>query len=1449
MLQNLTGNMFTYAYYVDERAEERNTIRVYGLDEENNSVCVTIDDLPTLVVIELPTDRKFIWTRHAAEKQLGKFIKEKMGKQQPIDLIFALRKKLYSAQTRSDGSPNLFPILYCKFSSKKHMYRLKTILSQPIDVYKLPKKLRLKLHHHNADEILQLVSCRNMPTAGWVKYAGKSIKHPKTLASTEVLCKYKQIRGCDKNENVNPLIMSFDIEAYSHLPAKFPNANHPEDKVFMISCVFFRNNGKGFTREVLLTMGKPRDEDVGAECICFPTEGSLIEGFSQIIRHENPQVITGWNILGFDIEYLIKRSHYTGDFDGLALSGMHREFGPRKAKEVKWKSSAYRTQKFQFIDWEGRVIVDLLPFVKRDHKLNNYKLDTVSKHFLGGGGKEDLTPKELFECYEKGIKDKSKVNTEYARKRVGVAGKYCMVDSRLVAHLFRKTDAWTGLTEMATTCNVPMFDLIVRGQQKRVFSQVYKYCWDNNIIVESEGYKAQDNERYVGAHVFPPKPGLYKNVIPFDFASLYPTIIIAYNIDYSTLVTDPNIPDRLCNVIEWDDHQGCEHDKKVQRVKALTLLIDEKEKEMKKMRKHRDSLRIVDFIPGYKPKTKYSKSLRAASRIMRDREKRKINKQLEKMTRELKPYREERADEKKGIPKMQMCAHRKYRFLKEPKGVIPTVLQNLLDSRKETRTLKNKLEKTLDSLSEQEAEELRVRINVLEQRQKAKKVCANSMYGAMGVRDGYLPFMPGAMCTTAMGRRNNILAANTIVKKWGGKLIYGDSVTGDTPIMVKYPNCTVDIVTIETLAKSDYEPYDQFKAGQSNRRDKQQAKVDVQVWADGRWANVNRVIRHKTKKRIFRILTHTGFVDVTEDHSLLDASGRKLKPVDAKIGQELLHAFPVEFCSDCKDISAEEAFAMGLFFGDGSCGDYTCPSGRKRSWALNNSNLDYLNEAQQCLEKCEPTLGWKVLDTIKSSGVYKLVPQGNVKYIVEKYRALFYDKDKYKKVPMCILNAPVEVRREFVRGYRVADGTKTGSQRADCKGKIGCQGLYYLFCSLGENVSINTRESKPNIFRLNSTGGKFRKNPIAIKKIIDLGYNDENEFVYDIETTRGRFSGGVGSLILKNTDSEYIFFPDVKGKTHAETASLLWDHAEKVAADVTKLYPPPMKLEFEEAIYHKFFILSKKRYMYKKMLRDGVVSKKLGHKGVLLSRRDNSNVVRDLYNTLVSDICDDASFSEISGWLVEQVLEMFRRQVSTDKFVITKQIGGVGSLPLLTDNKGVGENWVRKLESGYGNESPEMLEKLKEGKVIIGDYSIPILSKDPVERARQMKLKSARDSVEYYTNSLPAHVSLSMKMRARGIRVDDGTRLEHLVTMAGGHTDKLFSKVEDIAYFKRHSQFLKIDFLYYLKHMTKPVDQVLNAAFRENPVAKNFMTALYKHWIKRQSLIQSLDSPTVLLFK
>jgi DNA polymerase elongation subunit (family B) len=1101
------GNMFVYSFHVDKKETECTAIRIYGLDNNNKSVCLRVNNFTPFVMIELPKlPGKMKWTKKLAEGTLATFLEENLRRNKPLRTRLVFRKKLYSSQTQSDGSDNKFPFLFCNFAVKRDVYALKKLLYSTIKLPRIHTRLRFKLHESNADEILQLACTTNITTCGWLKYSGKIPRTKVTLANREVCVPYNQLGSCEREDAVNPLILSFDIEAYSHSPGKFPDAEHPDDKVFMISCVFFRDTRESdadFSREVLLTLGNPRDEDVGAECIRFRTEGELLEGFANIIREMSPQIITGWNILGFDIEYMIKRSKITNDFDRLGLAGMHKTRGAGEAKEIKWKSSAYKNQEFQYLDWEGRVIVDLLPVVRRDHKLDNYKLDTVGKHFLGGVGKDDLSPKELFKCYEVGIHDRKNVDAKFARDRVGVAGKYCMVDSRLVAHLFRKTQAWVGLSEMAATCNVPMFELIVRGQQKRVFAQVYKYCSGNGIVVESEGYKAEEDERYVGAYVFEPVPGVYNNIVPFDFASLYPTTIIAYNIDYSTLVQDRHVPDSDCHVIEWEDHLGCCHDPKVQRLNDLNTLINSKESEMKKLRTKRDTLTVNSYLPGYIKGKKYTREQRKGASVLRDRDKAKINRTIKRLDLTIKPYREERSTVKKGIPKLHMCAIRKYRFLKEPKGVIPTILQNLLDARANTRKIIKTNKKVITDLDGGSKTDMEMVNAVLHQRQLAYKICSNSMYGAMGVREGYLPFMPGAMCTTAMGRRNNKLAAKTIVDKWKGTLVYGD------------------------------------------------------------------------------------------------------------------------------------------------------------------------------------------------------------------------------------------------------------------------------------------------------------------------------------------------------TDSEYLYFPHITGETQKEHAEKLWDYCLEVAEDVTKLYPPPMKLEFEEEIYRRFLILSKKRYMYKLMKRDGVVQDKVGNKGVLLSRRDNSNVVRDLYAGLVQRVFDNVPLREILDWVFHQALAVFRRQVPIDKFTITKAVGGVGNLPLLTGVKGINKDWIRSIETGAGNKSPEMLEKLAAGKVMVGDYTIPKLSKQPIERARQLKLKQADDDVGYYTNSLPAHVSLAMKMRSRGIRVDDGTRLEHLVTFANGHTDKLFSKVEDVAYFKRHSEYLKIDNLYYIKAMTTPVDQVLTACFG----VKHFMKKLYKHWIAREKLIASFVDTPVLIFE
>jgi DNA polymerase elongation subunit (family B) len=152
--------------------------------------------------------------------------------------------------------------------------------------------------------------------------------------------------------------------------------------------------------------------------------------------------------------------------------------------------------------------------------MNNYQLKTISDYFLGQT-KDDLKPKGIFKCYRIGTKKQADGTfSDKAIKAISVCAKYCVQDSLLVMKLFERLNIWVGLTEQATTYNTSIFSIFTQGQQIKVFSQVYKYCLRKNIVVEKDGYVAKEDERYTGAHVFPPVPGLYDRVVPFDFARL-----------------------------------------------------------------------------------------------------------------------------------------------------------------------------------------------------------------------------------------------------------------------------------------------------------------------------------------------------------------------------------------------------------------------------------------------------------------------------------------------------------------------------------------------------------------------------------------------------------------------------------------------------------------------------------------------------------------------------------------------------------------------------------------------------------------------------------------------------------------------------------------------------------------------------------------------------------------
>ena len=190
---------------------------------------------------------------------------------------------------------------------------------------------------------------------------------------------------------------------------------------------------------------------------------------------------------------------------------------------------------------------------------------------------------------------------------------------------------------------------------------------------------------------------------------------------------------------------------------------------------------------------------------------------------------------------------------------------------------------------------------VLDGLQLAYKVTCNSLYGQMGASTSPICFKELAACTTATGRNMVLIARDVTLKTFeGSRLTYGDSVTGETPVLLRKKDTNeIYIKKIEDLGEEvGWGPYDMFKPYEEGLTEKEQSSYEnSEIWTAGGWATIKKVIRHKTTKKIYRVMTYTGCVDVTEDHSLLSPSLEQLKPKDVKVGTELRHGSPYEYHS------------------------------------------------------------------------------------------------------------------------------------------------------------------------------------------------------------------------------------------------------------------------------------------------------------------------------------------------------------------------------------------------------------------------------------------------------------------------------------------------------------------------------------------------------------------------
>ena len=196
-----------------------------------------------------------------------------------------------------------------------------------------------------------------------------------------------------------------------------------------------------------------------------------------------------------------------------------------KMRETTFQSAAYGKRNNMETTIDGRVVFDMLPYMQRNHKLSSYTLNSVCAEFLGQQ-KEDVHHSIISDLQN---------GTDEDRHRLAV---YCLKDAQLPQNLMNKLSILVNYIEMARVTGVPVSFLITRGQQIKVFSMILRKCLKEKLLVPTLSKRgAPSDVGYEGATVLDPIKDYYQDPIAtLDFASLYPSIMQAYNLCYSTLV-------------------------------------------------------------------------------------------------------------------------------------------------------------------------------------------------------------------------------------------------------------------------------------------------------------------------------------------------------------------------------------------------------------------------------------------------------------------------------------------------------------------------------------------------------------------------------------------------------------------------------------------------------------------------------------------------------------------------------------------------------------------------------------------------------------------------------------------------------------------------------------------------------------------------------------------------
>ncbi len=313
--------------------------------------------------------------------------------------------------------------------------------------------------------------------------------------------------------------LSFDIEC---LPIGGSMPVPETSPVIMIS-MSFSPAYKGHDSVVLVAK---KVEGADADVEDFDSEASMLNRFFEIFKEYDADIVSGYNINDFDIPYIADRVNMLAGSGDSIRSNVGRD-----GRTLSYRKIGNRTM----VSIPGRVVVDALPLLRSQYSLKRYTLRNVAKELLDRE-KLDVAPSEMEE-YWNDSGEKLLKFIDYARRDSELAMEIFMKLKLLDKHIAVARVSGSLLQEVVDGGQTSMVDnLLLReyGKQDRVIPPKPS---DELVAMRNRG-----SEGLKGGEVLEPKKGLLENVVILDYKSLYPTIMMAHNLCYTTVVDQDRPP-------------------------------------------------------------------------------------------------------------------------------------------------------------------------------------------------------------------------------------------------------------------------------------------------------------------------------------------------------------------------------------------------------------------------------------------------------------------------------------------------------------------------------------------------------------------------------------------------------------------------------------------------------------------------------------------------------------------------------------------------------------------------------------------------------------------------------------------------------------------------------------------------------------------------------------------